>query len=395
MSKFGKLGNDLYSGKVSIDFIGKRRTWFMITGALMVFSVLILGIRGINPGIDFRGGSEFKISGAADTSEGPARQVLSAQGISDQAKVARIGTSSVRVQTETVDNTKTAAIRQELAKAYKVGEDSVTSAFVGPAWGKDVSSKALKGLVIFLVLVSLAMTAYFRNWKMAVGGLAALFHDLVLTVGVYALLGFEVTPSSVIGFLTILGYSLYDTVVVFDKVRENTAGLEKQSGFTYQEAANLAVNQTVVRSLHTSISSLLPVGSILIFGTIILGAGSLSDIAIALFVGMALSTISSIFIAAPVEAELSLRSRAVVAHTERVMSRRGGSRAAKPAGAESSAKAKRPKEPAVVGGAEQSGADTAAQRDKKTANKAASNDVATHRPGPKRRIPRSKRKRGR
>jgi len=198
----------------------------------------------------------------------------------------------------------------------------VTSTFIGPTWGADVSRKAVTGLIVFLVLVSVVMTAYFRNWRMAVAALAALFHDIMFTAGVYAAVGWEVTPATVIGFLTILGYSIYDTVVVFDKVRENTEGVLDQSLYTYAEKANLAVNQTLVRSINTSVVALLPVASILFIGAFVLGAGTLRDIALALFVGMLIGTFSSIFLATPLEVTLREREPAIQQHTQRILAAR-------------------------------------------------------------------------
>ena len=201
-------------------------------------------------------------------------------------------------------------------------EKDVTVSFVGPSWGQTVSSKALQGLIVFLLLVAAFIAIYFRNWKVAVAAIVALLHDLVITVGIYALVGFEVTPASVIGFLTILGYSLYDTVVVFDKVRENTAHITAQTKRTYSDAANLAVNQTLVRSINTSVVALLPVGSILFIGAFLLGAGTLKDLSLALFVGIATGTYSSVFIATPLLADLREREPEMRALHRRVTSRR-------------------------------------------------------------------------
>jgi preprotein translocase subunit SecF len=226
------------------------------------------------------------------------------------------------VQTDRLTLTQVDEVKSALAKAYKVPENDITSDFVGPSWGKDVSNKAITSLVVFLVLVSLVITLYFRTWKMAVAAIVALVHDLLLTVGLYALVGFEVTPESVIGFLTILGYSLYDTVVVFDKVRENTDHITASTRRTYAEAANLAVNQTLVRSINTSVVALLPVGSILFIGALLLGAGTLKDISLALFVGIAAGTYSSIFIATPLLVHLRMREPELKAQAERVLRRR-------------------------------------------------------------------------
>jgi preprotein translocase subunit SecF len=215
------------------------------------------------------------------------------------------------------------ATGQALADAYGVdAQDSVSTSIVGPSWGSDVSSKAIKALVIFLVLVTAVLAAYFRAWRMAVAALIALFHDLIFTVGAYAAVGWEVTPATVIGFLTILGFSLYDTVVVFDKVRENTADYSSQKRYTYAELANLAVNQTLVRSINTSIVALLPVMSILFIGSFVLGAGTLKDISLALFVGLAVGTYSSIFVATPFEVALRGNEAAVKKHTADVLALR-------------------------------------------------------------------------
>ncbi len=193
---------------------------------------------------------------------------------------------------------------------------------IGPTWGESIAKKALTGLIVFVVLCMLFIWAYFREWRMSVAAMVALAHDLVITVGIYALTGFEVTPATVTGFLTILGYSLYDTVVVFDKVRENTKGIATSTRRTYAEAANLAVNQTLVRSINTSLAALLPVGAILYVGTFQLGSGPLKDLALALFVGMATGTYSSIFIATPLLAELKMRDPEMVLQAKRVANRR-------------------------------------------------------------------------
>jgi len=226
------------------------------------------------------------VSQAKTTSDVVGRNAVEGVDPTADAQVTKVGTDSVRVQTSKLkDDSKNAAVVTALAKAYGVSESQVSSTFIGPSWGADISKKALEGLIAFLILVSLVIAFYFRTWTMAVAGIVALLHDLLITAGVYALVGFEVSPASVIGFLTILGYSLYDTVVVFDKVRENTQNLTATAKSTYSEAANLAVNQTLVRSINTSVVALLPIASILVIGTILVGAGTLEDLALALFVG--------------------------------------------------------------------------------------------------------------
>ena len=209
-----------------------------------------------------------------------------------------------------------------LAVAYGVDPADVGSSYVGPRGGADVTSKALRGLFTFLVLVSLVLTVYFRDWRMAMAGLIALVHDVLITVGVYATVGWEVTPATVIGFLTILGFSLYDTVVVFDKVRENVDGALKQKRYTYGELANLALNQTLVRSINTSVVAVLPVAAILFIGSFLLGAGTLRDIALALFVGILVGTYSSVFLATPLLVWMRERDSEVAAHNASVLAAR-------------------------------------------------------------------------
>lgn len=321
-SGFAQWGNDLYTGRRSYDIVGKRRVWFLIGAVLVLISAVLLVRPGLNPGIEFRGGSEFRINEIVDPAEQPAIDAVTAVSEDEEARVSRIGSNALRVQTATLTSEEVEEVRTALAEAYDVSTDQVTSSFIGPTWGADVSDKAIRGLLVFLGLVTVVMTLYFRNWRMAAAALIALFHDLVVTVGVYAAVGWEVTPATVIGFLTILGYSLYDTVVVFDKVRENTAGVLDQSKATYAERANLAVNQTLVRSINTSVVALLPVSAILFVGAFILGAGTLRDIALALFVGMAIGTFSSIFLATPFEVALREREPKIKEHTERVLGSR-------------------------------------------------------------------------
>jgi preprotein translocase subunit SecF len=309
MASLANFGNDLYTGKRSFEVVGRRKLWFAIGAVLIVASFVVLFVKGINPGIDFRGGSQFTVSGAQTLEQSLADEAVVDAG-GEPPRVAVVGSDSLRVQTSELSNDQTAQVRDSLADAYGVSVDDVTSAIVS--------------LVIFLALVSVVMILYFRAWTYAAGAIIALLHDLILTVGVYAAIGFEVTPSTVIGFLTILGYSLYDTVVVFDKVRENTAHVLEQGRYTYAERSNLAVNQTLVRSINTSVTGLLPVASILVIGVFLLGAGTLRDIALALFVGMLLSTVSSVFIAAPAEVSLRLLTTDYRLHTKDVLDERAG-----------------------------------------------------------------------
>lgn len=305
MSKLRELGNDLYSGRVSFDIVGRRKLWYAIALILVVLAVVAPIARGgFNFGIEFRGGSEFRIDGVGSTSQQVARDAVQSVEPESQPVVTSVGVDSVRIQTEQLDDVTSEEIRIALAGAYGVASSAVTSSFIGANWGADVTSKALNGLIVFLILVSVLMALYFRTFKMSLAALAALVHDIVITAGIYALTGFEVTPAAVIGLLTILGYSLYDTVVVFDKVRENTMDVEFSETTTFSSQVNLAVNQTLVRSVNTSVVAVLPVAAILFIGAAILGVGTLRDIALALFIGILVGTYSSIFIAAPVYVHL-------------------------------------------------------------------------------------------
>ncbi len=312
MPNFAQIGNDLYTGKRSIDFIGRQKTWYAISGVLIVLALVGIFARGLNFGIEFRGGSEYRISGVSNTSsyEEKAQAAVAEAGISGNVVSTVIGGNTVRVQTEAAGD-KNDPAKAALAQTFGVGVSNVSASLIGPSWGQSVSQKAIQALIVFLILVALVMAIYFRTWKMAVAGLVALLHDLVITVGIYALFGFEITPSSMIGFLTILGYSLYDTVVVFDKVRENTAEAFLTRRVTYTQAANLAVNQTLVRSINTTIVALLPIAAILVVGFTLLGPGTLLDLSLALFVGIAVGAYSSIFIATPLLVDLRRNETAV------------------------------------------------------------------------------------
>ncbi|MCE1177582.1 MAG: protein translocase subunit SecF [Micrococcales bacterium] len=297
---FATIGNDLYTGKRSIDFVGNQKRWYAISAVIIGIALLGLFARGLNTSLEFRGGSEFRVAAtSSDGFESTARDAVRTVEANVPVNVTKLGTGTVRVQTEKLDDAKSAQVRSALAKAFNTGTDKVSASFVGPSWGESVSKKALQGLVAFLAAVSLFMAIYFRTWKMAVAGLVALLHDLLATVGIYALAGFEVSPATVIGFLTILGYSLYDTVVVFDKVRENTSEAFANGRMSYAQAANLAVNQTLVRSINTTVVGLLPIAAVLVIGFLLLGPGTLLDLALALFVGIAVGAYSSIFIATP------------------------------------------------------------------------------------------------
>ena len=305
MSRFSDFGNDLYSGARSINFVGRRKIWYTVAVVMIALSAILPFARGgFNIGIEFVGGSEFRISGVAG--EGTQKAITAVEAVVADSipAVTTIGTDTIRVQTKQLEDTKSEEVRKALAAAYGVQNNAVTSSFIGANWGSDVTAKALNGLVVFLLLAAVLMAAYFRTLKMSFAALLSLFHDLILTAGIYGALGFEVTPAAVIGFLTILGYSLYDTVVVFDKIRENTFEVEFSKTATFGERVNLAINQTLVRSINTTVVGVLPVAAILFIGAVVLGAGTLRDIALALFIGMLVGTYSTIFIAAPMYAHM-------------------------------------------------------------------------------------------
>lgn len=327
MGRFSRLGNDLYSGRRSIDFVGKTRVWYAISGLIIIAAVLGLYFRGLNFGLEFRGGAQFTVSvPTGQVSQANADKLasaVSATGIpaAQQVVSTTAGTHSLIVETEPLTPAESNQIKGAIEKSVGVGNSAISTDEIGPSWGKEVAKRSAIGLVVFLVLVVFMIWGYFRQWKMSVAAMVALAHDLVITVGIYALSGFEVTPATVTGVLTILGFSLYDTVVVFDKVRENTKNL-RAARMTYPEAANLAVNQTLVRSINTSIVALIPVGAILYVGAVQLGSGTLKDLALALFVGMAAGAYSSIFIATPLLAHMKSRETGAAELERRIKTRR-------------------------------------------------------------------------
>jgi preprotein translocase subunit SecF len=330
VGRIGGIGNRLYRGDISINFVGRQRIWYAISGLILAVSIVALLVRGLNFSVDFRGGSVFQFpAGTASISE--VRSTVSAAGGGQDAIVQQIkpvggGPAKWQVQTHPLSGFGEASkISGAISARFGIPASKISTSFVGPTWGSQISQKALLALIVFLVVVVVYLSLAFE-WKMAASALIALAHDIVITVGVYALLGFQVSPASVIGLLTILGYSLYDTVVVFDKVRENTAGLLGSSRSTYSEAANLALNQTLVRSINTSVIALLPVAAILFVGGGLLGAGELNDLALVLFVGMLSGTYSSIFIATPLLADLKEREPQYRALARRVAVRASGGR---------------------------------------------------------------------
>ncbi|KRA23456.1 preprotein translocase subunit SecF [Microbacterium sp. Root61] len=320
MRSMSQLGNDLYSGKTSFPFVGRRRLWFILAAVLVLASVLVPLVRPVQFSIEFTGGSQFTVSGLSNPDQSQATDAVHSVVPGVATKVTTIGSSAVRVQTDQMSPEETQLVTAALADAYKVDTSEVTASFIGPSWGADVTRQSLWGLAIFLALTFIILGLYFRTWKMSAAAIVGVIDVLIITIGVYALAGFEISPAAVIGFLTILSYSLYDTTVVFDKIRENTHEDGEVSGRTFGESVNLAVNQTLIRSINTTVVAILPVGAILFIGAFAFGAQTLSDISLSIFVGIIVAAYSTLFVAAPLysflresEPDLKVRDERVLA----------------------------------------------------------------------------------
>jgi preprotein translocase subunit SecF len=301
MGKFSRLGNELYNGHRSIDFIGKRPLWYSISGAIVLCALVVVIFNGFNFGVEFTGGTEYRVTGMSQSQANQdtvdeLRQKIADADIAgaEEPTVSTSGDAGLTVQVEDLTEASAAQVEDIIRSVVTVGEISPSD--IGASWGREVAQRAILGVCVFLVLVMFFIGLYFREWKMSVAAFVALFHDIVITMGVYSLSGFSVTPAAVTGLLAILGFSLYDTVVVFDKVRENTRSL-RESRTTYAAAANLAVNQTLVRSINTGFVALIPIGAILYVSAVQLGASSLKDLALSQFVGMAAGVFSSVWVA--------------------------------------------------------------------------------------------------
>ncbi|TCC30147.1 protein translocase subunit SecF [Kribbella speibonae] len=325
MSKLGQIGAKLHRGDISYDFIGHRKFWFSLSAVLVIISLAGLFVRGLALGIEFKGGVEYeakvKVTDSTVQDFGDAVKATNAKDLGDPV-VTTINNEKVRVQTKPLAQADIGTVRAAIAKEAGIPAEQVTSQQIGASWGQQIANKAIMALIVFLVLVFGVIWIYFREPKASMAAIIALVHDVTITVGLYALIGFDVTPATVIGVLTILGYSLYDTVVVFDKVRENTRGITGSNRYTYSDATNLAVNQTVVRSINTTVTALLPIGAILVVGTVVLGTGPLKDLSLALFVGVAIGAYSSIFIAPALLAVFKEREPGMQALNKRVSAKK-------------------------------------------------------------------------
>src|SRR3984957_1223947 len=341
MSRLTEVPGRLYRGEVSVDFVGKRRMWYTISAAILLISVVAVLVRGLDFSVEFKGGAQFGISKAsASVTVVQVQDAVADAGVPD-AIVQHVGSgakASWQVQTTALDEAQTNAVTNSLESKLGVTQNDVSVTSVGASWGGQISTKAVQALIAFMIVIVIYLTIAFE-WRMDAAAFVALLHTLVITIGVYALTGFEVSPSTVIGFLTIFGYALYDTVVVFDKVRENTAGLLGGARSTYSQAANLALNQTLVRSINTSLIALLPVGAILFVGGAVLGVGELKDLSLVLFVGILAGAYASICIATPVLAQMKEREPQYQALAKRIATRTSGGRTAKRTAAKAGSRA--------------------------------------------------------
>ncbi|MDG4766554.1 protein translocase subunit SecF [Solwaraspora sp. WMMD406] len=317
----------LYRGEANLPVVARRKTWFTIAAVIVVGSIASIIISGFNLGIEFRGGNEFQVPSSVGTLQ-QAEETLAAElGDLDADEPARVvsgqevGDSTYLFRVSELGAEQVVTVKQGLAEEFGIAEDTISDSRVSAAWGGQVTQRALLGLAVFMVLVTIYLVLRFEA-RMAIAAVAGLVLDLVLTAGIYSVSGFEVTPSTVVGFLTILGFALYDVVVVFDKIQENTRSITGSSVQTYGEAANLAINQTLMRSINTSIVALLPVGGLLFIGAGLLGAGTLKDLGLVLFVGMGAAFFVSIFVSAPLVTLLKEQEPKYRMHTQRVQAKR-------------------------------------------------------------------------
>ncbi|ESP96716.1 protein translocase subunit SecF [Streptomyces sp. CHA1] len=319
MSRLGNLGAKLYRGEVGYDFVGKRKFWYAVSILITITAIAGLAVRGLSMGIEFQGGAVFTTPKTSISA--PQAETIAEEAAGHDALVQELGNGGLRIQISNVDTEKSDEIRDTLSRELDVPADDINADLVGPSWGSQIANKAWTGLGVFMILVVIYLAIAFE-WRMALAALIALIHDITITVGVYALVGFEVTVGTVIGLLTILGYSLYDTVVVFDSLKESSKDATKQTRWTYSEIANRSINATLVRSINTTAVALLPVGALLFIGGGFLGAGMLNDISLSLFVGLAAGAYSSIFIATPLVADFKETEPQMKALKRRVLAKR-------------------------------------------------------------------------
>jgi preprotein translocase subunit SecF len=317
--------NRLYNGEADLNIVKRRKLWFGIAAGALLIAIISLFVPGLKPGIEFTGGNEFRVPVAAgslsDVEAAMGKAVTAADSEAKVTTTQQLGDEFYAIKTSELSLEEAQAVRTQIAQQFSIPADTISDDQVSATWGDTVKNQALLSLIVFLIVVSIYLIIRFE-WRMAAAAVASLLFDLVATVAVYALVGFEVTPSTVIGFLTILGFALYDVVVVFDKVQENTRNITGGSTQTYGEAANLALNQTLMRSINTSLVALLPVGGLLFIGAGLLGAGTLKDLGLVLFIGMGAAVYSSLFFATPFLVWLKEKDPKIKHHTQRVLARR-------------------------------------------------------------------------
>jgi len=328
------LRHRLYNGETSYDFVGRKWWWFAFSGLIILIGVVALFAEGLNYGIDFKGGTSWEVK-APGVSVSEARDVVSPLGLGS-AKIQIAGGDTVRVEAKHQSPENQVKVSEKLGSLAKVDANQVSVNDVGPSWGKDVTNKARTALIVFFVLITIYIALRFE-WKMALAAILAVVHDILVTVGIYALSRFEVTPGTVVAFLTILGYSLYDTVVVFDKVQENTKSMSTSARMTYTDIVNLSMNQVLMRSINTSLVAIMPVVSVLFIGAGVLGAIALKDFGLALLVGLVSGAYSSIFVASPILAMLKEREPRYVMIRQRAMAKGGTGGVLTPAAAAAAA----------------------------------------------------------
>jgi preprotein translocase subunit SecF len=320
----------LYTGTGAFEVVGRRKLWYAISGVIVAVCIASMVFRGFTFGIDFEGGTKVSMPAAGVTTE-RAEEVFSQALGRDTESVVMVGngpSATIQIRSEALNNDETTKLRDALFDAFQPkgldgqpSKQAISDSAVSETWGGQITHKALLALVVFLVLASIYIAIRYERY-MAIAAMATLVFDLVVTAGVYSLVGFEVTPATVIGLLTILGFSLYDTVIVFDKVEENTHGFQHTTRRTFAEQANLAINQTFMRSINTSLISVLPILSLMVVAVWLLGVGTLKDLALVQLVGVIVGTYSSIFFATPLLVSLRERTELVRTHTRRVLNRR-------------------------------------------------------------------------
>ena len=321
----------LYTGSGAFDVIGRRKLWFIVTGVIVAIAIAAIAIRGFTFGIDFKGGTTVSMPAAGGITAEQVENVFSETLGKDPEQVVTVGSgasATAQIRSETLTNEETEKLRDALFNAFhpkgvdgQPSKQAISDSAVSSTWGSEITKKGLIALGVFLVLVGLYIMIRYERY-MAISALASLIFGLTTTAGVYALVGLEVTPATLIGLLTIMGFSLYDTVIVFDKVQENTQGFEHTTRRTFAELANLAINQTFMRSINTTLISITPVVSLMIVAVWLLGVGTLKDLALVMLVGVVCGTYGSIFFATPLLVTLRERTELVRTHTRRVLNRR-------------------------------------------------------------------------